>query len=108
MCAQNGLKKLIETYRTNSIICLTLNYFHVIITNHVEQVYNDTIFHKDGLTTMYTKDLVEELNNLWTQEKIKVILDLISFLINDAMAANNVKSLETIMESIDKNTQIVI
>ena len=35
ICAQNGIKKLIETYRTNSIICLTLNYFHVIITNHV-------------------------------------------------------------------------
>ena len=104
MCAQNGLKKLIETYRTNSIICLTLNYFHVIITNHVEQVYNDTIFHKDSLTSMYTKDLVEELNILWTQEKIKVILDLISFLTNDKSASNNVKSLENIMENNDKET----
>jgi hypothetical protein len=47
VCAQNGIKKLIETYKTNSIICLTLNYFYVIITNHVEQVYNETIFHKD-------------------------------------------------------------
>ena len=49
VCAQNGIKKLIETYKTNSIICLTLNYFYVIITNHVEQVYNETIFHKDGI-----------------------------------------------------------
>jgi hypothetical protein len=104
MCAQNGLKKLIETYRNNSIISLTLNYFHVIITNHVEQVYNETIFHKDGLTSMYTKELVEELNSLWTQEKIKVILDLITFLTNDKSASNNVKSLENIMENNDKET----
>ena len=104
ICAQNGIKKLIETYRTNSIICLTLNYFHVIITNHVEQVYNETIFHKDGLTSMYTKELVDELNTLWTQEKIKVILDLITFLTNDKSASNNVKSLENIMENNDKET----
>jgi hypothetical protein len=103
-CAQNGIKKLIETYKTNSIICLTLNYFHVIITNHVEQVYNETIFHKDGITSMYTKELVEELNNLWSQEKIKVILDLITFLTNDKSASNNVKSLENIMENNDTET----
>ena len=104
ICAQNGLKKLIETYKMNSIICLTLNYFYVIITNHVEQVYNETIFHKDGLTSMYTKELVEELNSLWSSEKVKVILDLITFLTNDKSASNNVKSLENIMENNDKET----
>ena len=108
LCAQNGLKKLIETYKINSIICLTLNYFHVIITNHVEQVYNETIFHKDGLTSMYIKELVEELNNLWTQEKIKVILDLITFLTNDKSASNNVKSLENIMENNDVETSQIL
>ncbi len=108
ICAQNGIKKLIETYKTNSIICLTLNYFYVIITNHVEQVYNETIFHKDGLTSMYTKELVEELNVLWTQEKIKVILDLISFLTNDKSALNNVKSLENIMDNNDIETQATL
>ena len=108
VCAQNGIKKLIETYKTNSIICLTLNYFYVIITNHVEQVYNETIFHKDGLTSMYNKELVEELNNLWTHEKIKVILDLITFLTNDKSASNNVKSLENIMDNNDTETQQIL
>ena len=108
VCAQNGIKKLIETYKTNSIICLTLNYFYVIITNHVEQVYNETIFHKDGLTSMYNKELLEELNNLWTQEKIKVILDLITFLTNDKSASNNVKSLENIMDNNDTETQQIL
>ena len=80
ICAQNGIKRLIETYKTNSIICLTLNYFNVIITNHVEQTYNENIFNKDGMTSLYTKELLEKLFTYWTQEKIKVVLDLISFL----------------------------
>jgi hypothetical protein len=62
------------------------------------------LFYKDGLTSLYTKELTDSLNNQWSQEKIKVILDLISFLTNDEMAANNVKSLETIMENNDKNS----
>ena len=54
---------------------------------------------------MYTKELVDQLNILWTQEKIKVILDLISFLTNDKSALNNVKSLENIMENNDLEMQ---
>ena len=57
----------------------------------------------DELLTI-TKELTDSLNAQWSQEKIKVVLDLISFLTNDEMAANNVKSLETIMENNDKNS----
>jgi hypothetical protein len=38
----------------------------------------------------------------------KIILDLIGFLTNDKMAANNVKSLENIMNNIDIETQELI
>ena len=104
ICAQKGLKNLIETYNNCSIISLCLNYYYAIITNYIEQK-NESIFHTDYISELYTKELIVILNEQWTQEKIKVILDLISFLINDAMAANNVKSLETIMESNDLNSQ---
>jgi len=105
VCAQNGLKNLIETYKNCTIISLCLNYYYAIITNYVEQKYNDSIFYKDGMTTFYTKELIDLLNEQWTQDKIKVILDLISFLTHDTTAANNVKSLETIMENNDLNSQ---
>jgi len=108
MCAQEGLKRLIETYKTCSIISLCLNYYYAIITNHVEQKYNDFIFNKDSMTIYYTKDLIDSLNEQWSPDKIKVILDLISFLTNDSMAANNVKSLETIMENIDKEATSIV
>lgn len=108
ICAQNGLKKLIETYKSCSIITLCLNYYYAIITNHIEQKYNDSIFYKDTLTSLYTIELIELLNNQWTTEKIKVVLDLIMFLTNDTMASNNVKTLETIMENTDPNTQKIV
>ena len=99
-----GLKNLIETYKSCSILTLCLNYYYAIIKNYIENTQNDFLFYKDGLTSLYTKELTDSLNNQWSQEKIKVILDLISFLTNDEMAANNVKSLETIMENNDKNS----
>lgn len=104
-CAQNGIKKLIETYKNSPIIGLSLNYYYTIIANYVDQIYNDNIFHKDFMTSLYTKELVAEFSTRWTNEKIKIVLDLISFLNNDSMATDNVKSLENIMENIDKNVQ---
>jgi hypothetical protein len=107
VCAQNGIKKLIETYRNCSIISLCLNYYYIIISNYVEGKYNETIFLKDTMTCFYTKELIEKLNKEWTDEKIKIILDLISFLKQDSMANANVKSLENIISNIDKNTQLI-
>jgi hypothetical protein len=108
ICAQSGIEKLKETYKTCSMICLCLNYYHTIINNYAEQIYNDTIFRKDSMSILYTKEVIEKLNAQWSQEKIKIILDLISFLTNDKMATNNVKSLENIMDNIDIETQEIL
>jgi hypothetical protein len=108
ICAQKGLKNLMETYKNCSILNLTLNYYYALLTNHIEQQYNDNMFNKDNFTCYYTKEVCDHLNKQWTDEKIKVVLDIISFLLKYNDNPNNVKSLETIMESIDKNTQLVI
>ena len=60
------------------------------------------------MSSLYTKELIDNLNSKWTSEKIKIILDLISFLTNDKMANNNVKSLENILETIDVDTNELI
>ena len=108
ICAQKGLKNLMETYKNCSILNLTLNYYYALLTNHIEQQYNENMFNKDNFTCYYTKEMCDNLNKQWTEEKIKVVLDIISFLLKYNDNPNNVKSLETIMESIDKNTQIII
>ena len=56
------------------------------------------------MSSLYTKDLIDQLVNYWTQENIKVVLDLIAFLTNDKSASSNVKSLENIMENNDIET----
>lgn len=107
LCAQNGLKKLIETYKSCSIITITLNYYYSLLTNHIGETYNDSMFVKDNLTCYYTLSINDSFNKQWTDEKIKIVLDIISFLCKNDNP-NNVKSLETIMEDIDKNSQNII
>ncbi len=108
LCAQNGLKKLIETYKSCSIITLTLNYYYALLTNHIQEVYNENMFIKDSFTCYYTQSICESLNNQWTDAKIKVVLDLITFLLDNDDAVNNVKSLETIINGIDENTKLIV
>lgn len=108
VCAQNGLKNLIETYKNCSIITITLNYYYIILTNHINQTYNETMFIKDSFTNYYTNNIIENLNKQWTDEKIKVVLDLISFLLKYNDNPNNVRSIENIMEGIDENSSKII
>jgi len=107
--ALKGLLRLSETYKTCSIINLCLNYYYALIENHIEQNNNNkSIFYKDSMTPVYTTEIVNELHKQWTDDKITVILDLIFFLNSDNMAINNVKSLETIMDNNDINTQSIM
>jgi hypothetical protein len=106
--AQNGIKKLIETYKTCSIITLTLNYYYALLNNHIQQIYNESMFIKDGFTSYYTQDICYTLNKQWLDEKIKVVLDIITFLTKCGDSSPNTKSLETIMEGIDENTKKII
>jgi len=107
-CAQKGIKRLMETYKSCSIINLVLTYYYIIITYFIKGDSVTNIFIKDGMSILYTDELTKTLNSQWTKEKVKIILDLISFLNNDIMAVENVKSLENIISSIDKTSQDII
>jgi hypothetical protein len=101
-CAQNGILKLMETYRSCSVVRLCLNYYLSLITNHLEEKNNDTLFRKDNMSIFYTPDILQKLTKIWTQEKIKIVLNLTTYLTNNENAETDVKSLETIMDGIDK------
>jgi hypothetical protein len=106
-CAQNGILKLIETYKQCSIMRLCLNYYYTLISNHINEIHIDTLFRKDNMTALYTTELVTSLHTLWTPDRIKIILNLTSYLINNSNADTDVKSMETIMDNIDLQTQSV-
>jgi len=107
-CAQNGLIRLSETYKSCSIIRLCINYYATLIDNHLQEIYNDALFKSDILTPLYTSELTKIFTKLWTQDRIKIILNLTTFLIGDEHATANVKSIETIMIDIDTQVQKLI
>ena len=98
ICAQKGITNLSETYKSHAIIKICLNYFYVIIDNYVKKIYNTEIFKKDSMTVYYD---VNKINPAWTDEKIKIVLDLIDFLMTNNNPSSYVKSLETIIDNID-------
>jgi hypothetical protein len=107
ICAQRGILQLIETYKETMIIKVCLNYYYTLIDNYVKEIYTP-LFRKDDFTPLYNETLLFSLNNLWSFEKIKIVLDMISFLNDDVMANENVKSLDIFIQNIDKQTQKII
>jgi len=107
-CAQLGLQNLSETYKTCSMIRISLNYYYALISNYLEETHIDTLFKKDQMSPLYSEETLGKMTKIWTQEKIKIILNLTTFLTNDEHATTDVKSLETIMDNIDKMVQQII
>ena len=104
--AQQGIQRLIETYKSCAIIGISLNYFYSLISNYLEETsFNPSLFRKDSLSPLYTQDLLTRLNRLWPEEKIRIVLNLTTFLSKDEHATSDVKSLETIMTNVDNQVK---
>lgn len=106
-CAQNGILKLIETYKQCSIMRLCLNYYYSLISNHLDETCIENLFRKDNMTPLYTHELVSSLHKIWTQDRIKIILNLTTYLNSTTNADTDVKSMETIIDNIDLQTQSI-
>jgi hypothetical protein len=87
---------------------ICLNYYLSLISNHFEENNNTSLFLKDGMTTFYTNENLDKLFKIWSQDKIQIVLNLTTFLLSDDSAETNVKSLETIMDGIDKQVGSII
>ena len=105
MYAQRGLERLMDTYRSNSTIRHSLNYYHAIISNYVDAKYNATLFRKDGMSVLYGDELVSSLNSRWSEKWVKAILDMIGFLSDDSISSENIRVLESLMTTIDMQTK---
>jgi len=110
-CSQNGLHKLSETYKNCSMIKLCLNYYNGLIINYFEKINNniflENLFKKDNMSAMYTEEILHSFNSIWSPDKITVILNLTSFLLNDRTPHENVRTMQTIMDVIDKEVQLI-
>jgi hypothetical protein len=53
------------------------------------------------MSVVYTDDTVLKLKQAWTEEKQKIVLEMMLFLSKDDKADVNIRSLETILENND-------
>jgi hypothetical protein len=125
--AQKGLERLMDTYRANSTIRHSLNYYYAIIGFAIERCkntptgwispkvpvegegsdakYNTMLFRKDGMSVLYGDELVASLNGQWTDKWIKAVLDMNGFLSDDSISPENIRILESLMMTIDSQTK---
>jgi hypothetical protein len=99
--ALEGLKRLMETYSNCSIIGLCLSYYYCIIDQYLQKTENKHLFYRDSLSDLYTVEMVKRMNSIWSEDKLKIVLDMLLFLSKDQKADCNIKSLETLMENND-------
>jgi hypothetical protein len=100
--AQKGLSALIDTYKNYTIITHTLYLYKNIISNYLGNNYNDKLFIKDNISIIYNKELIDKLNNIWHEDRIKIVLNMIEFIDKDKGSDKSVKCLEEFMIIIDK------
>lgn len=102
--AKKGLHMLIDTYKQCRIISVCIDYYLHIIESHIQgtaQEITDSYSIAGDIKDLYTPSRITQMANVWTNEQIKVVLNLIQFLETDQLATVNVKSLETIVGGID-------
>jgi hypothetical protein len=99
--ALEGIRRLMETYSHCSIIGLCLSYYYCIIDQYMKKTENGHLFYRDMMSVVYTDETVKKLNDAWTEEKQKIVLEMMLFLSKDEKAEVNIRSLETIMENND-------
>jgi hypothetical protein len=99
--ALGGLNQLILTYSTNPIIHLVLFYYKEMIHRALDEE-KECVKQSDWIEHLYTTELCETLKHKWTRENIEVVLNLIVFLKKDTRSSSNNVSLETIVDTIDR------
>ena len=101
-CSKKGIINLIKTYSNSSIIIMCLNLYYTIIDNYINEIYT-VYFRDDDMTSLYTDDIINKYKNKWTENNIKIVIDLIIFLTNDNLALENVKTLEIFISNFENN-----
>lgn len=103
-----GLENLIGTYDNYTFIIHSLYLYINIISNHIyNDKYNERLFIRDNISNIYTNDIKNMLNSIWTKDKIKIILNMIDYIDKSNNSNESIKFLEEFMLSIDKEVQTI-
>jgi len=104
--AQKGINILIETYKTYTIITHTLYMYYNIISNYLGERFNKNLFIKDNISELYNKELINKLNLIWNNDRIKIILNMMEYI--NKGDQNSIKCLEEFMVIIDEEVKKIL
>lgn len=66
---------------------------------------NPSLFRKDGISALYADEITRKLNAQWTDKWLTMVLDTIGFLSDESISIENTRVLESLMTTIDSQTQ---
>lgn len=110
--AINGLKNLTETYKQDILFTHALFMYESLINNYLEVIneekankFNPNLFKPDPITEEYSNSLMENFNQVWTDQRINIVLNMIEFIDKDSGYDKSIKCLEDLMNIIDQEIQ---
>ena len=115
--ARNGIQKLMETYKDHSLIIHCLKFYDYIIEFHLDNLSADIpnskkppMLNETSLPSDNDNQITKLMNDRWTDEKIKILIELVHFIVTQKGEYYNdyLKSLENFMIPIDKESQTLI
>ena len=103
--AIKGLSVLADTYKDSNTVNHMIILYTNIIKNYFNPKFNDKLFIQDGISKYYEEKLVKKLNDMWTPERLNIVLDSIELIHKDV---ENIKCLEQFMNLMDNTMSRII
>ena len=121
--AINGLKNLTETYKQDILFTHVLFMYESLINNYLEAIntndtsntsntsnttkFNPYLFKPDPITQEYDS-LTTNFNDVWTDQRINIVLNMVEFIDKDSGYDKSIRCLEDLMNIIDQEIQLKV
>ena len=110
ICSQKGILKLMETYKTDTLVNICLKYYYSLISNYLDafneppRMFNIDLFKPNEMTELYNKLLLQKLNSQWVSDKLNLVLEMTEYLYKHDNSVNSIQCVEAFLLQVDSET----
>jgi hypothetical protein len=110
ICSQKGILKLMETYKTDTLVNICLKYYYSLISNYLDafndppRLFNIDLFKPNDMTELYNKLLLQKLNSQWVTDKLNLVLEMTEYLYKHDNSVNSIQCVEAFLLQVDSET----
>ena len=106
--ALKGITKLTETYKEHLLVVICLHFYRNILTNYLEEIYTYDLFIEDELTKYYDDELLNKMEERWTDDKLQLLLEMNDYLVKNESSNKNIDCLELFIKNLDIETHNIL